>query len=115
MTAIKTIIAGLIMLGLMCGWVMLMAWIAAAQAQYMKTQTLRCYPRSIGLESMEQQHQEAVQFAGMDKRQLVESWANKLTGAWTVTSTDPDTQLMCVIASGEAWTAFKLRIIGGEM
>lgn len=70
-----------------------------------KAQGLACLPRTALVERLEDRYRE--QFAGgglQSPQQLLEVWASRETGSFTVFVTRPD-GMSCVVATGQHWNS----------
>jgi len=75
--------------------------IAAATATPATAQS-NCAPRDAVADRLVSQYGETRQSIGLDNGNMVETWANRFTGTWTITGTTA-AGLTCLIASGQSF------------
>ncbi len=74
-----------------------------------------CAPRDVVIERLKKQYSESRVMLGTagSASMMVETYANKATGSWTLVTTTPQ-QLSCMMMAGQNWYATKPVIVGLE-
>lgn len=74
-----------------------------------------CAPRDVVVERLKKKYSESRVMLGTAGQGsvMVETYANKASGSWTLVTTTPE-QLSCMMIAGQNWHQLKPKIVGME-